>query len=144
MRRAAGAVGLAVVLLAACAPADEVPAEEDVAELLDSAYVARAEPESLCELATAEASCRASLEDAPAAPEELPTLHCSDVFEAPEGHTDGRILRVSGAARDGSSYEANLLAISTAEGPRFIDPVYWSAAGVSDGDTTEDVVDYRC
>lgn len=144
MHRAAGAVAAAAVLLGACAPADQVPAEEEVAELLDSAYVARAEPESLCALATVEENCRASLEDAPLAPDEMPTLHCSDVVEAPDGHADGRVVRVSGVARDGSDYDATLLAISTAEGPRFLDPVYWSAADISDGDTSEDILDFRC
>ncbi|WP_324652717.1 hypothetical protein [Georgenia sp. H159] len=138
MRRAAGAVATAVVLLTACAPAQEVPAEEEVAELLDSAYVARTEPEELCDLASSAESCRASLEDAPPAPEEVPTLHCSDVVE--EADVEARAVRVSGVARDGSDYDATLLVIATPEGARFVDPVYWSAADLS----SEDVADLSC
>ncbi|WP_146237468.1 hypothetical protein [Georgenia satyanarayanai] len=131
----AAAVG---VLTASCAGDAAVPAAAEVAALLGDAHDARATPDELCDLATTDLSCRSSLGTAPRAPEVAPTLTCTGPFDAPEGYVDGTLARVQGVDGDGNAYDSTLLAIMTHEGARFIDPVYWAAAGISTGSTTDE------
>lgn len=115
-----------------------VPTAADVAALLGDAHDARGAPDDLCDLATADLNCRLSLEAAPPAPELVPTLMCTGAFDAPESHVDGTLARVQGVDGEGTEYDHTLLAITTGEGARFVDPVYWAASGISRGSTTDE------
>jgi len=117
---------------------EEVPSEAQVVTLLEAAHRAREMPEELCGLATSDLSFEESLREAPAAPQEAPTLVCTGAFDAAEGFVDGTLARVQGVDGDGGQYDETLLAIMTEEGARFADSVYWAAVGISTGHTTDE------
>lgn len=125
--------------VASSATAEDVPSEAQVVTLLEASHDARKTPKELCGLATSDLNCEESLGTAPATPQEAPTLVCTGAFDAPEGFVDGTLARVQGVDGDGGTYDKTLLAIMTGEGPRFVDSVYWAAAGISVGHTTDEV-----
>lgn len=145
-----GAAALATTMAACTAPSDAsedvLPTEAEVEALLESAHAARANLDELCDLATAELNCRASLEVAPTPPERAPTLACTGTFDAPEGHVDGTLARVRGVDGEGTEYDSTILAVQTGDGTRFVDPVYWAASKISTGDTTDesDIAELDC
>lgn len=142
-RRTRSVVGVvALAALASCTashgrPGETVPTAAEVAALLEDAHAARAQRDALCGLASADLNCRMSLQYAPPAPERAPTLVCTGAFDAPEDFADGTLARVHGVDADGTVFDSTLLAITTGGGARFIDPVYWSPAGISTGSTSD-------
>lgn len=131
-----GVAALATFTASCTSATSAVPTDADVVALLEDA--ARMTPDEVCDLATADLTCRASLGSAPPAPEQAPTVTCTGAFDAPESHVDGTLARVRGVDGDGTQYDSTLLAITTGEGVRFVDPVYWSASGISTGSTTDE------
>jgi len=110
--------------------------------VLSALYEARGDADALCALATSDGNYRALLQDAGDAPEEVPTVVCSAEYAGDATHAAGLIVRIH---TEGTAADMEAMVLDVDGEARFMNPVYWGSAGVSEGPTAQpDSLEYHC
>ncbi len=120
---------------------DQVVTQAQAEAALTTLYDARGDADALCTLATSNGNCRALLQGAGDAPEQAPTIVCSVEYAGDSAHAAGLIVRIH---TEGLPDDTESLVLNEDGKARFMNPVYWSGAGVSGEPTTQPDDGYHC
>ena len=122
---------------------ESAPSEAEAQALVSDLYLARSSPQALCDLAMSQGNCRVLLQGAGVAPDEMPTVVCSQEYAGDSTHGAGRLVTVR-TGEGAGQVTMTFLAMHDADRAKAMNPVYWVAAGVSDGDDTDDLLETGC
>ncbi|WP_143338291.1 hypothetical protein [Demequina sp. NBRC 110054] len=137
---------LAATLLAGCTGGSEarVPEVAEVEALVAQAYGSRGDAAALCDLASSQGNCDVLLQEAGTAPTAQPEIVCTQPYEGHDNYTPGLLVRTVTDDGSGDDITHDTIAIDTPEGPKLMNVVYWVSSKVSDGNTTDDAIDFTC
>ncbi len=139
---AIGIAGLAGVYAATRGGATDAVVTQAQAEAsLSALYDARGDADALCALATSDGNCRALLQGADDAPEQVPNIVCSVEYAGDSTHMEGLIVRIH---TEGLPDDTESLVLNEDGKARFMNPVYWNGAGVSEEPTAQPNNEYHC
>lgn len=122
-------------------PADAVVTQAQAEVVLAGLYDARGDADALCTLATSNGNCRALLQGAGDAPEQAPAIVCSVEYAGDSTHMAGLIVRIH---TEGVPDDTESLVLNVDGKARFMNPVYWNGAGVSEEPTAQPNNGYHC
>ncbi|MDN4473022.1 hypothetical protein [Demequina zhanjiangensis] len=139
-------VASAAVCLAACSDGSDarIPEVAEAESLIARAYDAREDTAALCDLSSSLGNCKALLQGAGTAPTAEPEVVCTQPYEGHDSYTPGLLVRTVTVDDSGLAVTHDTVAIDTPGGARLMNVVYWEPWGVSDGNTTEDTVEFDC
>jgi len=120
------------------------PSVDRARAALDGVIDSAGSAERLCEWASSKLLCAGLLQDAGAAPEEVPRLLCWGDYAPGGDSVPGLVMRVHGTGDDGQPYESDLLAIDVGQDVRFINPIYWTGTRISATGTSGAHVEIDC
>jgi|GEM_PF-1543843 len=100
--------------------------------VLSALYEARGDADALCALATSDGNCRALLQGPGDAPDAVPAVVCSAEYAGDATHAAGLIVRIH---TEGTAADMEAMVLDVDGEARFMNPVYWGSAGVSEGST---------
>jgi len=92
-------------------------------------------------LGTSVGNCRALLQDAGDAPEAVPAVVCSVEYLGDSTHASGLIVRIH---TDGRSADTEALVLNLDGETRYMNPVYWNGARVSNEGVATPGAEYAC
>jgi len=143
---AISAIGIAAVagtyLATRGGATDTVVTQAQAETTLSALYDARDNADALCALATSNGNCRALLDGAGVAPEPAPTIVCSVEYAGDATHASGLIVRIH---TEGTAADMEAMVLDVDGEARYMNPVYWGSAGVSDGPTAQPGgTEYHC
>lgn len=148
--KVAASFGIAIIGIAGLAggyaatrggPVETVVTQAQAAAALAALYDARGDADELCKLGTSAGNCRALLQDAGDAPPSVPAIVCSLAYSGDATHAAGLIVRVH---TNGQSADTESLVLVVDGDARYMNPVYWNGARVSQEGTAEVDTGYAC